>query len=70
MKKKIDNQITIKETDKGEATIITNKKDYKDLVQTILNDEVNYTKLNPKKNTTKIQKKKKVFYLFFFFSNI
>ena len=41
-----NSEIIIKEADKGGATIIMNKEDYKELVETILNDEVYYTKLN------------------------
>ena len=41
-----NSEIIIKEADKGGATIIMNTEDYKELVETILNDEVYYTKLN------------------------
>ena len=41
-----DDDIIIKEADKGGATIIMNKEYYKDLVETILNDETYYTKLS------------------------
>ena len=41
-----NSEIIIKEADKGGATIIMNKGDYKELVETILNGEVYYTKLN------------------------
>ena len=43
---KTNSEIIIKEADKGGATIIMNKEDYKELVETILNDEVYYIKLN------------------------
>ena len=43
---KEDNDIIIKEADKGRATIIMNKEDYKELVGSILNDETYYTKLS------------------------
>ena len=42
---KEDDDIIIKEADKGGATIIMNKEYYKDLVETILKDETYYTKL-------------------------
>ena len=38
-----DEDIIIKEADKGGATIIMNKEDYKNLVEMILNDEIYYT---------------------------
>ena len=36
---KEDNSIIIKEADKGGASVIMNKEDYKSMVETILNDE-------------------------------
>ena len=42
---KEDNDIIIKEADKGGATIIMNKEDYKELVESILNDETYYTRV-------------------------
>ena len=41
-----NSEIIIKEAEKGGATLLMNKEDYKELVETILNDEVYYTKLN------------------------
>ena len=43
---KEDDDIIIKEADKGGATIIMNKEDYKELVESILNDETYYTELS------------------------
>ena len=40
---KEDDDIIIKEADKGWATIVMNKEFYKDLVETILKDETYYT---------------------------
>ena len=43
---KDDNSIIIKQGDKGWASVIMNKENYKSMVERILNDEVKYTKLN------------------------
>ena len=43
---KDDNSIIIKQADKGGASVIMNKENYKYMVERILNDEVYYTKLN------------------------
>ena len=48
---KDDNSIIIKQADKGGASIIMSKENYKSMVERILNDEAYYTKLktNPEK---------------------
>ena len=56
-----NSEIIIKEADKGGATIIMNNEDYKELVETILNDEVYYTKLNTSPEKELNFKYKKVF---------
>ena len=49
---KDDNSIIIKQADKGGASVIMSKENYKSMVERILNDEVYYTKLktNPEKD--------------------